>query len=320
MRVPRKRQTSDLVQAAEVEQEVHLRKAKQRKAEADEERLKAEEEEGIEVLIEEELGQNPESGEGWTEYNFQAARLPKETYALGIVELVPELYGSNGKSYCLLEPGAGLVARSLVFRIVLRGALARRHSAGNSFLPADPALLTRPPETSRSIHTRQCDKLKISDSKGGVVTAKVKELQLRGMAGGRLNCFLAGGYSLTLSQPRFQIAGHGHSEVQGTMVFLRWSSLLQWWFRVPNLPLKADRLILMDFPRQSNDPQQFDTPEEEQNTGKLFVWKNGLIAPEGCHEPRVLSKKKRRNQASRGTPAASVTGEWQLQFTIEAGA
>lgn len=42
-----------------------------------------------EVLIEEELGQNPESGEGWTEYNFQAARLPKETYALGIVELVP---------------------------------------------------------------------------------------------------------------------------------------------------------------------------------------------------------------------------------------
>mgnify|MGYP006921081050 CR=1 FL=1 len=63
------------------------------------------------VLIEEELGQNPESGEGWTEYNFQAAmcmhdrmshsclnkledmdteqaaRLPKETYALGIVEL-----------------------------------------------------------------------------------------------------------------------------------------------------------------------------------------------------------------------------------------
>ncbi|CAE7315240.1 unnamed protein product [Symbiodinium natans] len=88
---PLKRQTSDLVKAAEVEQEVHLRKAKQRKAEADEERLKAEEEEGIEVLIEEELGQNPESGEGWTEYNFQ----------------VPELYGSSGKSYCLLEPGAG---------------------------------------------------------------------------------------------------------------------------------------------------------------------------------------------------------------------
>ena len=26
------------------------------------------------VLIEEELGQNPESGEGWTEYNFQAAK------------------------------------------------------------------------------------------------------------------------------------------------------------------------------------------------------------------------------------------------------
>lgn len=58
--------------------------------------MKAEEEEGIEawrgylsilpiksrrlkhadipeVLIEEELGQNPESGEGWTEYNFQAS-------------------------------------------------------------------------------------------------------------------------------------------------------------------------------------------------------------------------------------------------------
>ena len=28
----------------------------------------------VQVLIEEELGQNPESGEGWTEYNFQAAR------------------------------------------------------------------------------------------------------------------------------------------------------------------------------------------------------------------------------------------------------
>eukprot|EP00434_Breviolum_minutum_P000358 symbB.v1.2.000302.t2/scaffold6.1/size569917/5 len=215
-----KRQTSDVVTAAEVEHEVHLRKAQQRKAEADEERLKAEEEEGIEVLIEEELGQNPESGEGWTEYNFQAARLPKETYALGIVELVPELYGSSGKSFCLLEPGAGLV---------------------------------------------------------------VKELQLRGTAGGRLNCF-----SLTL------------------------------WFRVPNLPLKADRLIFLDFPRQSNDPQQFDTPEEEQNTGKLFIWKNGIIAPEGCHEPRILSKKKRRNQASRGTPAALATGEWQLRFLIQA--
>ncbi|CAK9004681.1 Hypothetical protein (Fragment) [Durusdinium trenchii] len=219
LRQSRKRQTSDVVTAAEVEQEVHLRKAQQRKAEADEERLKAEEEEGIEVLIEEELGQNPESGEGWTEYNFQAARLPKETYALGIVELVPELY-SSGKSFCLLEPGAGLV---------------------------------------------------------------VKELQLRSAAGGRLNCF-----SLTL------------------------------WFRVPNLPLKADRLIFLDFPRQSNDPQQFDTPEEEQNTGKLFIWKNGIIAPEGCHEPRILSKKKRRNQASRGTPAALATGEWQLRFSIQA--
>ena len=32
-----------------MEQEVHFRKAQQRKAEADEERLKAEEEEGIEV-------------------------------------------------------------------------------------------------------------------------------------------------------------------------------------------------------------------------------------------------------------------------------
>ncbi|CAJ1354936.1 unnamed protein product, partial [Effrenium voratum] len=215
-----KRQTSDVVTAAEVEQEVHLRKARQRKAEADEERLKAEEEEGIEVLIEEELGQNPESGEGWTEYNFQAARLPKETYALGVVELVPELYGSSGKSFCLLEPGAGLV---------------------------------------------------------------VKELQLRGTAGGRINC-----YSLTL------------------------------WFRVPNLPLKADRLIFLDFPRQSNDPQQFDTPEEEQNTGKIFIWKNGIVAPEGCHEPRVLSKKKRRNHASRGTPSAMAAGEWQLRFTIQA--
>eukprot|EP00931_Biecheleriopsis_adriatica_P032930 TRINITY_DN19156_c0_g1_i1.p1 TRINITY_DN19156_c0_g1~~TRINITY_DN19156_c0_g1_i1.p1 ORF type:complete len:5580 (-),score=1373.58 TRINITY_DN19156_c0_g1_i1:6-15065(-) len=217
-----KRQTSDIIQASEVEHEVQLRKARQRKAEADEERLKAEEEEGIEVLIEEELGQNPESGEGWTEYNFQAARLPKETYALGIVELVPELYGSSGKSFCLLEPGAGLV---------------------------------------------------------------VKELQLRGTAGGRLNC-----YSLTL------------------------------WFRVPSLPLKADRLIFLDFPRQSDDPQQFDTPEEEQNTGKIFIWKNGVIAPEGCHEPRVLSKKKRRGQAAKGSPAATVSGEWQLRFTVQAHA
>ena len=36
-----------------------------------------------EVLIEEELGQNPESGEGWTEYNFQARiciRLPYSTH------------------------------------------------------------------------------------------------------------------------------------------------------------------------------------------------------------------------------------------------
>eukprot|EP00930_Biecheleria_cincta_P027556 TRINITY_DN19334_c0_g1_i1.p1 TRINITY_DN19334_c0_g1~~TRINITY_DN19334_c0_g1_i1.p1 ORF type:complete len:4939 (-),score=993.22 TRINITY_DN19334_c0_g1_i1:298-13221(-) len=217
-----KRQTSEVVTAAEVEQEVSLRKARQRKAEADEERLKAEEEEGIEVLIEEELGQNPESGEGWTEYNFQAARLPKETYALGIVELVPETYGSSGKSFCLLEPGAGLV---------------------------------------------------------------VKELQLRGAAGGRLNC-----YSLTL------------------------------WFRVPSLPLKSDRLILLDFPRQSDDPSQFDTPEEEQNTGKIFIWKTGIIGPEGCHEPRVLSKKKRRNQAARGTTAATITGEWQLHFTVQSKA
>ena len=30
----------------------------------------------FEVLIEEELGQNPESGEGWTEYNFQAPSIP----------------------------------------------------------------------------------------------------------------------------------------------------------------------------------------------------------------------------------------------------
>ena len=30
---------------------------------------------GEQVLIEEELGQNPESGEGWTEYNFQAVHV-----------------------------------------------------------------------------------------------------------------------------------------------------------------------------------------------------------------------------------------------------
>eukprot|EP00913_Durusdinium_trenchii_P024651 g23140.t2 len=85
----RKRQTSDVVTAAEVEQEVHLRKAQQRKAEADEERLKAEEEEGIEVLIEEELGQNPESGEGWTEYNFQASTASEEIFTV-IVRLTDE--------------------------------------------------------------------------------------------------------------------------------------------------------------------------------------------------------------------------------------
>ena len=33
----------------------------------------------LQVLIEEELGQNPESGEGWTEYNFQAPTVPQTT-------------------------------------------------------------------------------------------------------------------------------------------------------------------------------------------------------------------------------------------------
>ena len=59
-----KRSTSTAVAAGDIEQEVHLRLASQRKAEAEEEQLKAEEEEVIKVLIEDEIGQNPESGEG----------------------------------------------------------------------------------------------------------------------------------------------------------------------------------------------------------------------------------------------------------------
>ena len=61
----------------------------------------------VQVLIEEELGQNPESGEGWTEYNFQA---------LGCWGLYCEHGSVSCKWYCsrqswwtYLKPGDYLV-------------------------------------------------------------------------------------------------------------------------------------------------------------------------------------------------------------------
>ncbi|CAK0867313.1 unnamed protein product [Prorocentrum cordatum] len=138
-----------------------------------------------------------------------------------MVEMLPESWGagSSGKSYAMLEPGAGLV---------------------------------------------------------------VRDLQLRAAGGGQLNA-----YTLTL------------------------------WFRVPQLPWKSDRLIVLDIPRSLDDPSNFDVPEEEQKTGKVFIWKNGNIAPEGMHNPRVLSRRKREKIAgARSSPATQVAGEWQLRFTI----
>ncbi|CAK9118525.1 unnamed protein product, partial [Durusdinium trenchii] len=89
------RHTSDIVRPDEIEEELLERRAAQKRQEAEEARAKAEVEEAIEVLVEEELGMNPSFGEGFGEWDFRGQLLPKDTFALGVVDLIPESWGSK---------------------------------------------------------------------------------------------------------------------------------------------------------------------------------------------------------------------------------
>ena len=102
------RHTSEIVRPDEIEEELLERRAAQKRQEAEEARAKAEVEEAIEVLVEEELGMNPTFGEGhdicfvgpalpgFGEWDFRGQLLPKDTFALGVVDLIPESWGTKG--------------------------------------------------------------------------------------------------------------------------------------------------------------------------------------------------------------------------------
>lgn len=108
------RHTSDIVRPDEIEEELLERRAAQKRQEAEEARAKAEVEEAIEVLVEEELGMNPTFGEGFGEWDFRGQLLPKDTFALGVVDLIPESWGTKGgKNFLLFDQRAGLAVQRI---------------------------------------------------------------------------------------------------------------------------------------------------------------------------------------------------------------
>lgn len=110
----------------------------------------------------------------------------------------------------------------------------------------------------------------------------VREIQLRSGTGGRL---------------------HSHT--------------LTMWFQVPMLPTRSGHMLMLDIPRRVDDTASYDVPEDEQRTGQLFIWKSGTVAPEGCQDPRVLSRRRRETYAAASNLiAGTMTGEWQLSFTV----
>eukprot|EP00927_Polykrikos_kofoidii_P035876 TRINITY_DN30381_c0_g2_i1.p1 TRINITY_DN30381_c0_g2~~TRINITY_DN30381_c0_g2_i1.p1 ORF type:complete len:3775 (-),score=772.57 TRINITY_DN30381_c0_g2_i1:67-10008(-) len=205
------RATSKIVRPEDIEDELFARRAAVKQAEAQEERAKADVEETIDVLIEEELGMNPCYGEGFGEWDFRGQLLPKDSFALGIVDILPESWGARkGSNYLHLDLKAGLV-------------LQRMQLAPNG-------------ESDR-----------------------------------RLNR-----YSLTI------------------------------WFRTISLPSKADRMLLIDLPRGEVEAGGGD----DNQKGALFIWRGGIIAPEGYSEPAQQRRKRNNSRSGVGT----VAGEWQLKF------
>ena len=91
----------------------------------------------------------------------------------------------------------------------------------------------------------------------------VREIQLRSGTGGRL---------------------HSHT--------------LTMWFQVPMLPTRSGHMLMLDIPRRVDDTASYDVPEDEQRTGQLFIWKSGTVAPEGCQDPHVLSRRQRETYAA----------------------
>merc|ERR1719460_3140978 len=108
------RTTSDIVRPEEIEEELLERRAYAKKMEADEARAKAEEEEVIEVLVEEELGTNPKYADGSGEWDFRGQLLPKDTFALGAFDLSPESFGAmKGSYYLIFDMRSGLAVQRI---------------------------------------------------------------------------------------------------------------------------------------------------------------------------------------------------------------
>lgn len=74
------------------------------------------------------------------------------------------------------------------------------------------------------------------------------------------------------------------------------------------LPSKADRMLLLDLPRGEMES------EEETATGgtsSVFVWRGGVVAPEGYHEPSL----QRKDADASSHLRQMMNGEWRLKFT-----
>ncbi|CAE7489679.1 Tmem65 [Symbiodinium natans] len=138
---------------------------------------------------------NPAYGEGYGEWDFRGQLLPKDTFALGVVDLIPESWGTKG---------------------------------GKNFL--------------------------LFDARAGLAVQRV-QLAPNGNSDRRINK-----YSLTM------------------------------WFRVPMLPSKADRMLLVDMPRGEMDSEMIDETSSGGGGSTLFVWRGGVLAPEGYHEPSLQKK------------------------------
>eukprot|EP00435_Cladocopium_sp_Y103_P035817 s2129_g9.t1 len=105
-----------------------------------------------------------------------------------------------------------------------------------------------------------------------------------------------------LAVQRIQLAPNGNSDRR----INKYSLTL--WFRTPMLPSKADRMLLLDLPRGEMES------EEETATGgtsSVFVWRGGVVAPEGYHEPSL----QRKDADASSHLRQMMNGEWRLKFT-----
>eukprot|EP00439_Symbiodinium_sp_Y106_P085445 s38_g28.t1 len=213
------------------------RRAQAKRHEAEEARAKAEVEEAIEVLVEEELGMNPAYGEGYGEWDFRYTDSAISAYNtclvcqllnFEVVDLIPESWGTKG---------------------------------GKNFL--------------------------LFDARAGLAVQRV-QLAPNGNSDRRINK-----YSLTM------------------------------WFRIPMLPSKADRMLLIDLPRSgadrvmgvkilvSLDSELVDESSSGSGGSSIFVWRGGVLAPEGYHEPSLQKKDTDASARLR----QMVNGEWHLKFS-----